>query len=159
MKISIESAYLIIGQVTRLVEILHRLADFPKDKDNGYCVITSALDGRVLLTFQVGECKPEKVKKYYSLANAKAVRLYSFASQNHVSSWQSRDKDANRWGGAIRAGDVIFSFSGLPELADEAVMLVAAVICNFISLEEAEKIAIVSDNVTFSILAISIGYY
>jgi hypothetical protein len=41
----------------------------------------------------------------------------------HVSSWESRDPGHDRWGGAIRIEDLIFSFSGLPELADEALML------------------------------------
>ena len=38
-----------------------------------------------------------------------------------------RKQPWGKWGGAIRAGDYIISFSGFPELWDEAAMLVLAI--------------------------------
>ena len=48
----------------------------------------------------------------------------------HTTSFQSRNEEENKYGGAIYANYhsniSIFSFSGMPELIDEAMMLVLA---------------------------------
>lgn len=69
---------------------------------------------------------PDKKVKYRKLAAEKAMRLREHPE--HVTSWQSRDPDHDRWGGAIRTNDGwVFSFSGLPELWDEA--LLTGIVC------------------------------
>jgi hypothetical protein len=90
-------------------------------RKGGYFCVADGLTGTPLLVAIVGEVPLEKAEKYMEFAQEKARRL---AFQiGHVSSWESRDPDHNQWGGAIRIEDLIFSFSGLPELADEAAML------------------------------------
>ena len=133
-----------------MIELIQKIPGFPNEKNSGYCTIISVADGRVLLSFQVGHCPREKFEKYYSFSHEKAQRLRKFVFDGHVSSWQSRDESAGQWGGAISAGSVIFSFSGLPELADEAIMLMAAVTCNFMSPETAIEIARISGNKFFT---------
>ncbi|MDQ5970564.1 MAG: hypothetical protein QG603_341 [Patescibacteria group bacterium] len=64
-------------------------------------------------------------EQYLTLSQEKAERLQGLWHK-HLSSWQSRDPDNGRWGGAIIADQLIFSFSGLPELVDEAVVTAAA---------------------------------
>jgi hypothetical protein len=151
VQIKIDQLKLIIEQVNYLISKMQVLTDWPKGRDNGYCTIMSATDSRVLLAFQVGNCPSEKVQKYHSLSNEKALRLRSFSIEGHVSSWQSRDECAGHWGGAILAGNVIFSFSGLPEeLADEAVMLIAAVWCGFMTAGQAIATAKISGNSYFT---------
>ena len=142
---------LIIEQVDYLVAKIQTLPEWPKGRNNGYCTVVSAVDGRVLLSFQVGECPPEKVERYYALSHEKARRLRSFLGQGHVSSWQSMDEKADKFAGAVSTGSIIFSFSGLPfGLADEAIGLLAAVWCNFMSAEAAIEVARISGNKFFS---------
>jgi hypothetical protein len=148
LRIYVECAELIIQQANRFVELVQRVSDFPKGKDSGYCVVKSSVRGRLILAFQVGECSDEKVEKYLRLANEKADRLRLFVDIGHRSSWQTRD-GKDKWGGAVLAGNLIFSFSGLPELADEAVMLWTATSCNCMSPEMAIEIARISDNKIF----------
>ncbi len=64
-------------------------------------------------------------EQYLAFSQEKAERLQGLWHQ-HLSSWQSRDPDNGRWGGAICADQLIISFSGLPELVDEAVVTAAA---------------------------------
>lgn len=90
-------------------------------KKGGYFCVADGLSGTPLLVALVGEIPLEKVEKYMEFAQEKARRL-SFHI-GHVSSWESRDPDHDQWGGAIRIEDMIFSFSGLPELGDEVLML------------------------------------
>ena len=143
---------LIIAQVNLLVGAIQKLPNWPEGRNKGYCTVISSIDGRVILSFQVGDCPPEKVDKYYTLANEKAQRLRIHASSHgHVSSWQSMNEAENKFAGAISIGSVIFSFSGLPfGLADEAIVLLAAAHCSFIPAEEAIEIARVSSNKFFT---------
>ncbi|QQG42499.1 MAG: hypothetical protein HYW15_03265 [Candidatus Giovannonibacteria bacterium] len=76
------------------------------------------------LIVPIGNISEEKAEKYLSFCQEKAKRLAQHAE--HLSSWESRCPDQNRWGGAVRVGDFIFSMSGFPELGDEAIMLATA---------------------------------
>lgn len=64
-------------------------------------------------------------EQYLILSQEKAERLQGLWHK-HLSSWQSRDPDNGRLGGAIIADQLIFSFSGPPELVCEAIVTVAA---------------------------------
>lgn len=89
----------------------------------------------------------DRRRRYRKLSREKLTRRLK--NPGHVSSWQSRNPEQDEWGGDIKAGDFDLSFSGLPELADEAVMLALAVILLLLTFEEACAIARISDNQYF----------
>lgn len=147
LKISMGVTEAIITWANKFVEVAKKTPNFPQEKSSGYCVV-KCLEGRTLLVFQVGEVPYEKIEKYLRLANEKADRLAALTGLGHKGSWQSRD-GLEKWGGAILAGEYIFSFSGLPELADEAVMLWTAMHCGVLPYSGAVEIASVSGNGVF----------
>ena len=71
----------------------------------------------------------------------------------HLTSFESRDLDNGKWGGAIVADAFIISLSGLPEQADEAVMLIVAVELDLLSMINASEIAEKNNNEIFKVLA------
>lgn len=101
----------------------HHNEDLLGGRMGGYLCVAEGETGNPHFTVLVGgHVNQEKLPKYYHLSHEKAVRL----SQNptHVSSFQSRD-GKNQFGGAVRTLDgLIYSFSGFPELIDEALVLV-----------------------------------
>lgn len=105
-------------------------------------------DGIPHLVLILGEIPEEKVGKYYDFSLEKGFRLSLNASPPlcHLSSWESRDPEKNKWGGAIVAGDTIFSFSGFPELVDEAFSLYIAWALRLLTADEVFKIARISQN-------------
>jgi len=90
----------------------------------GYlCIVSDS--GVIYATVRYGEIlSEEKAQRYIKLSQEKALRLASHPE--HVSSWQSRSDAADQKGGAVRVGRLIYSFSGLPELWDEACMIALA---------------------------------
>lgn len=90
-------------------------------RGGGYFCLANGENGLPLLVVPIGEVPIEKAEKYLRLCQEKAKRLGAHPEQ--VSSWMSRNLDLEQYGGAIRARNLIFSFSGFPELGDEAVML------------------------------------
>ena len=95
----------------------------------------------------IGPTPTKKRRRYKDLSLQKLNRL--FFNPGYFSSWQLRKPERDQWGGAIRAGDYIFSFSGLPELADEAAMLIVAVMLLLLTYEQACSIAELSNNQYF----------
>ena len=152
MQIKTECMHQIIEEVNLLVGEIQKLPNWPEGRDKGYCTVIDAVDGRVILSFQVGNCPPEKVEKYYALSHEKAQRLRIHASAHgHVSSWQSQNEAENKFAGAISTGSLVFSFSGLPfGLADEAIMLLAARYCDCMVGLEAIRVARISGNNFFT---------
>lgn len=69
-------------------------------------------------------------EKYERYAYEKVERLEANLVNKHYSSWESRDESLDQWGGAIRVPMqgmwFILSFSGLPEVGDEAFMVLLA---------------------------------
>jgi hypothetical protein len=114
--------------------------DLDGKKGGAFCIFQG---GRIILHALIGDIPDEKVKKYWDLAAQKAERLSIF--DGHVSSWQSR-RPPTHWGGAVRCTEMIFSFSGLPESWDEALMLLTAVDSDSMTRERADIIAGISDN-------------
>jgi len=83
------------------------------------------------LVSRVGEVAQEKAFQEYRLnAQEKASRLL-VNHRDHATSWQSRNAENNKYGGAIRVNfsgiGLIMSFSGYSEQYDEALMLALAV--------------------------------
>lgn len=101
---------------------------------NGYCVSGVC----------VGTSPAAKNLRYQTLSAEKAFRLA--ARPDDLSSWQSRDPNDDKWGGAVRGDTSIFSFSGLPELADEAISLYVAIEFEELTPEKAMEIAKISSN-------------
>ena len=104
----------------------------------------------------IGEVRNFKAERYQTFCKEKANRLeaHFISSDSHFSSFQSRDVSLDRWGGAVMAlgkknWKYIFSFSGLPELADEALVLLTAMKVEFMTLDQATMIARLSNNDIF----------
>jgi hypothetical protein len=124
------------------------------DRFGGYwCALENGAEA--ILPELVGKVRAaEKARKYSDLCMEKAVRLWQmFREHSHVLSWQSRDPDNGLWGGAVmftddRGRKWILSFSGLPEAADEAAMLLAGARA-IESMKRAQEIAAISSNATF----------
>lgn len=112
----------ILWIVEKLVEEATKLHG--TEKRGGYLTVLIRGEPQISLCSAVGVFSDDP-EKYLVYSQEKAERLRGFWHQ-HLSSWESRDPDHGRWGGAIRAGDLIISFSGLPELVDEAVVTAAA---------------------------------
>ena len=141
----------IVDVVTRLVK---ECAKFPNNKEpdnkSGYLTIRSRKDGRLLIKVQIGECPIDKCGKYAFFSWEKSERLLANIKINdHLSSWQSRAVDEEMYAGAIATNDFVLSFSGLPELADEAVVLVAALTFNWANWNEVVTIVEISKNPFF----------
>jgi len=146
----------IIGIVTETLETFLALPGGSKSESiGGYFTVMSVKTGLVLLIVPIGEMFPEKIQKYFELSQEKARRL--LANQPHgISSWQTRDTELYKYGGAVKistelGGDekgegLILSFSGLPEYGDEAIMLYTAIRGFDSDVLEAMKIAKISGN-------------
>ena len=135
----------IINTVTYLVEECAKLPNNPRpESKSGYFTFRSRKDGRLLIAVQIGECPIDKFAKYKFFSWEKSQRLLS--NKRHLSSWQSRIEEEEMYAGAIVANDFILSFSGLPELADEAVMLVTALAFGWGQLDKMLRIAVMSSN-------------
>lgn len=110
----------------------------------GYLTIRSSVDGLVLVIVEIGSCPAEKFTNYLRNSLEKGERL--FANPDHCSSWMSRDAKNQKWGGAIRTKNYIFSFSGLPEFADEVLCVSIAQKFGCIEFDEIDAIFVQSQN-------------
>ncbi len=115
-------------------------------KTSGFlCVRSTASKAMILKPY--GEIPNAKRHRYSTLSMEKSTRLEAYPS--HKSSWQSRDVELNRWGGAVRTPTMLVSFSGLPELLDEALVLAISARALLITEFQAEDIARISNNPFF----------
>jgi len=102
----------------------------------------------------MGEVTNGKDAKYRAFCQEKVERLLSkYLHEDHELSSQSRDESKEQYGGAVYVGSPIeafcFGFSGLPEVADEAAMLLVAAKSGCISLNNARELAQISENSFF----------
>ncbi|HEV8666248.1 MAG TPA: hypothetical protein VN665_00155 [Candidatus Paceibacterota bacterium] len=117
------------------------------DGKAGGCLCVTDHMGQVYLKAFIGKVPSEKLSKYWTLAEQKATRLSDHIPYaRHISSWQSRNPTNNHWGGAIKAPRHVYSFSGLPEMYDEAFMLLLATELSELKVEDAAAIAAISSN-------------
>lgn len=139
----------ILSYVDTMVKKFVQLPSNPKPENkSGYFTIRRKKDGRILLIAQIGEC-PDiiKAEKYRKFSIEKGQRLHNWNKhQGHLSSWQSRNEEKKRYAGAIVAYDFILSFSGLPELGDEAVMMLLAFFLNWANYNDIVTITKISNN-------------
>jgi hypothetical protein len=116
-------------------------------RSGGYlCVFSkdAKVDDPPLALFTLGLTETKKAGERFELCQEKARRLIS--NPRHLSSWQSRDPEEGRKGGAIRANDYIFSFDGLTEEGDEALVLAIANALKLMSGDDMNEIARISSN-------------
>lgn len=115
--------------------VQHALA--ADNKRGGYLCLADE-KGTPLLICGIGEPDNEKVDKYFNYCQEKACRLG--ANPEHELSFQSRDPDNGKWGGAVRGHNYIASFSGLPERADELLSAMVLIQRDHLHLSRAESL-------------------
>ena len=144
----------VLDFVAYLVEEGAKLPNNPRpESKSGYFTLRSRKDGRLLIAGQIGECPADKYAKYKFFSWEKSERLLAnIANKNHLSSWQSKMEEEELYAGAIATNDFILSFSGLPQLLDEATMLVTALAFSWANYHEVLTIAELSDNPFFDAL-------
>lgn len=95
-----------------------------QDKEGGYFAMYDIGRANLALLASIGYNLQSKVEARQQVSQEKCTRILA---NGHSTSYVSRDPTAGRWGGAVRGTEYIFSFSGLPELWDEAAMFVLAI--------------------------------
>lgn len=140
-----ETIQTVLNEASLMMDLFINLPGNPKpDRQGGYFTIVDRAIEQVLLVSRIGQIKTEEANNYLLFSQEKARRL--MLSPDHISSWQSRDPKNDKWGGAIKTPEFILSFSGLPELGDEAVMLLTAWDLNWLKSAEVLLIAEKSSN-------------
>ena len=122
------------------------MPDHRRDNYRGFFSLLDAKAHKLILTVPFGDIENapiEKQEKYFQLSQEKANRLYNHARtgdvcmpvMNCTTSMETRDESKESFGGAVRVRldrefndlapdiDLILSFSGRPEICDEAMML------------------------------------
>ncbi len=109
-----------------------RLGERRERKGGWFCLldVRGNPTGVIIIHEPFGDLTPEKSSAYCLFSREKAIRLS--AHPEHSTSRESRDEHAERYGGAVRAGGFIFSFSGLSEEEDEALALAVAYRCGLL---------------------------
>jgi hypothetical protein len=110
----------------------------------GYFAIAGTAKVLVPTVMPVGIFPAEKGMFYYMYVLEKMTRL--FFHPGHLLSRESRDLQNKMYCGAVRVTGYIISFSGLPEDADEAVMVEFAYRYGLITDEYRKTIAEFSHN-------------
>lgn len=120
-----------------LLDLAREMSDEEERKyeRRGYLTLMNGINGEIIFTIPFGEIPEDKRERYFKNSQEKANRLFSQINASsflngHTSSYQSRNPDEQKYGGAIHLNghstSIILSFSGMPELIDEAMMLVLA---------------------------------
>jgi len=117
---------------------------FAEEEDKGGCLCVASSNGHPLLVGYVGGPAEERAGRFWVNALEKAARLGK--NTGDISSFQSRNPDNRQWAGAVRGSHVIISFSGLPELIDEALVLGLLRIKGMIADDRVAKVIAASNN-------------
>ncbi|MCF7834599.1 hypothetical protein K9M48_00890 [Candidatus Gracilibacteria bacterium] len=102
-------------------------------KNGGYFTIQYLDENNTVISKKLNSILAEKKEKYRCLSTEKASRLKRNLTTGHLTSYESRNPESTviiekgrienwgHWGGAVLINkNFIFSFSGFPELVDEA---------------------------------------
>ncbi|HEY0908303.1 MAG TPA: hypothetical protein VGE35_03060 [Candidatus Paceibacterota bacterium] len=138
-----------VAAVTRALDTLASAAREQGRYPAGYFTVRSRRDNTLALLMPFGDgvaehTNPEKYVGWRDKALEKGDRLFN--NPGHVSSWQSRDPEKKKYGGAIAVGDYILTFSGLPEALDEALCALVALDMGIADAQTVQKIFEVSGN-------------
>ncbi len=137
-------------------EIVRRflaLPENPDKSDKGWYVCLMREPRKILLVAELGNYEGERA---FDLCQEKVRRLRD--NPEHISSWQSRDPEKGKYGGAITAvndsvamakGEYFGSISGLVEKGDEAAILMYWLYFRWINMEDVRKITTISNNDLF----------
>jgi len=120
----------VLHKLARLLPVAQRIfSDAPEWGDNPrtgfYLCLADGKTGLPITTKLIGTLPPERIQKRYDFAAEKALRLGKYP--DHLSSFESRNVDADEWPGAVRAGQFIVSVSGFPWLVDEVFSCVGGI--------------------------------
>ncbi|MCX6763891.1 MAG: hypothetical protein NTZ97_04150 [Candidatus Moranbacteria bacterium] len=142
--------------------VVEKFINLPQNPNPGrkgcYIGVVSKERGivKVQLATELGYCKPEKVSKYFRFCLEKPMRILE---HGEFSSWQSRDVDSEKYGGAVTAHPrskgpkagrgIAIGISGFTEHGDEAVALVIGLALNLFILEDAKRVIKISGNELF----------
>lgn len=143
----------LIGAQLSIVQFLQIFSgEQLKNKAGGFFCMVPVRTGEntvrtPILIAELGMPDREKRQKYFSYCQEKAARLA--AHPGHLTSWESRDPDAEQWGGAIRGRKYIFSFSGFPEMLDEIFSIAVAHELELLEDNTAQGIAGITQNQYF----------
>jgi hypothetical protein len=120
------------GRLESFCDALRFYWSFPTDEDNrndrnpgGYLTILDKTSGQVLISLQLTNdqsLSAEEAESYRGYSLEKAQRLFRHLQDGHLTSYESRDLENHRYGGAIAVDAFIVSFSGLPEKWDTIVV-------------------------------------
>ncbi len=153
---------------TSLVTLSRSMSTNPTpEKQGGYLM---QICGFTIPNFeQVGKVSdPKELGAYGRFAPEKAFRLYSDwlrDPENTVSSWQTRDEQTQKYGGAVvflrrKEGSVvpeIISYSGLNEHIDESIVLTLGHHLGILSKDRLKRVIAISNNKSFDeMLALAI---
>ena len=135
-----------VANVIALIEKYYRPIGekFAKGKHYGCLALRGPLMEQKPLVATVPFGVIPKESGCYTFAPEKVDRLAGYP--DHWSSYESRDPDRKRWGGAIRLPDTslvigFMSWSSYPELVDEAFKLAVAVEAGLMEVARAEFVA------------------
>lgn len=95
----------------------------------GFCFALYGCPSRhLILKGMVGKVRDFKIKKYYEFVDEKAKRLFSMGLF-YNSSYESREPELEKYGGAVRGEHYILSISGMAsEHADEAIAMMTLIL-------------------------------
>ncbi|MDB4991798.1 MAG: hypothetical protein JWL75_43 [Parcubacteria group bacterium] len=112
-------------------------------KLGGYACVAQQ-DGLPILIMALGEPNEAKSATRLEFCQEKVRRLA--ANTAHSLSFESRDPDNNKWGGAARGKRYIVSFSGMPERLDEYFALAVLYHLQDLSEQEILRLLLAHDN-------------
>lgn len=125
----------------------HVARKFGEGRTGGFLYISDE-NGRMCVHIRLGTPDPSKYSKYIEFSKEKAERLRTRIDAGEWLSFQSRDPEKNQFAGAFLAPyKRIISFSGLPEMIDEAFVTCLAVKAGWIGKNMAEQMLEKSGNV------------
>jgi len=135
----------ILGHAT---DVIHAARTFARSGDaGGYLCIGDNTTGVPFLLTLIGNMPEERARACAGFAQEKNRRLG--ANLHHRTSWESRDEEKEQYPGAVRGKQLLWSFSGFPSKTDEAAMLVSAIRCGDMTIEEATEIVGITGNPVF----------
>jgi len=152
----------LVIEIGKLVELSTRLTSNPEPERRGG-IASFLLSGHVypLFSVRVGEISDvAEWDKYWGFSREKVYRVQSDFLRdpnNIVSSWQTREPEIGRYGGAVifnLKGDRtalynIISFSGLDEQVDEAVALTMGFKLGWTNKDFLDRVLSASENHVF----------